>query len=132
MVSIHVRSIGETGYGNPRPATSSARTVPVSVDDQVLPASRQPMPGPPPPDQLPQKTPEEIEQELLDTARRLRSRVDELVYRVSPRQLTRRGVSTLRAKIVAADGRPKPEVVGAAVGALVGLAFLVWRSRRRR
>jgi Protein of unknown function (DUF3618) len=100
------------------------------IDDQVLPASRQPMPGPPVPQRPPQRTPDEIEQELLETAQRLSSRVDELVYQTRPRQLVRRGVSNLRAKLVTTDGRPRTEVLGAAVGALVGLAFLVWRSRR--
>jgi hypothetical protein len=102
------------------------------IDDQALPASRQPMPGPPAPEPpVPQRTPEQIEQELVDTAHRLASRVDELVYRVSPRQVLRRGMSGVRAKIVGPDGRPRTELVGAAVGALAGLAVLVWRSRRR-
>jgi Protein of unknown function (DUF3618) len=100
------------------------------VSDQVLPASRQPMPGPPVPERPRQRTPDEIEQELHETAQRLSTRVDELVYRMSPRQLAGRGVSNLRAKLVGRDGRPRMEFVGAAVGALVGVAFLVWRSRR--
>jgi hypothetical protein len=100
------------------------------IDDQVLPASRQPIPGPPVPERPPQRTPDEIEQELLETAQRLSSRVDELIYQIKPRQLVRRGFSNLQAKLVNADGRPRMEVLGAAVGAVVGLAFLVWRSRR--
>jgi Protein of unknown function (DUF3618) len=102
----------------------------ISTDDQVLPASRQPMPGAPVPERPQQRTPDVIEQELYETAQRLSSRVDELAYQVKPRQLVRRGVSRVRAKLVTPDGRPRTEVVGAAVGALVGLAFLVWRSRR--
>jgi hypothetical protein len=103
-----------------------------SIDDQALPASRQPIPGPPAPEPpAPQRTPEQIEQELVETAQRLASRVDELVYRVSPRQVVRRGMSGVREKLVAPDGRPRTELVGAAVGALAGLAVLVWRSRRR-
>jgi hypothetical protein len=104
----------------------------ISIDDQVLPASRQPMPGPPQPARPPQRTPDEIERELADTTQRLAARVDELVYQVQPRQLVRRAVAGLRAKVVTPDGRPKAEAVGAAVGALVGLAFLVLRSRRNR
>ena len=100
------------------------------IDDQVLPASRQPMPGPPVPERPPERTPDEIEQELRETAQRLSSRVDQLVDRISPRQLVRRGAANLRANVVTADGRPRMELVGAAVGALVGVAFLVWRSRR--
>jgi len=40
-------------------------------------------------------------------------------------------MAELRAKVVEPDGRPRKEIVGAAIGALVGLAVLVWRSRRR-
>jgi Protein of unknown function (DUF3618) len=103
----------------------------VSVQDNVLPASRQPMPGPAKPEQPQQRTPAEIEQELDETTQRLVSRVDELVYRMQPRQLVRRGMAELKAKVVEPDGRPRKEIVGAAIGALVGLAVLVWRSRRR-
>lgn len=102
----------------------------MSVQDNVLPASRQPMPGPAKPEQ-PQRTPAEIEKELDETTQRLVSRVDELVYRMQPRQLVRRGMAELKAKVVEPDGRPRKEIVGAAIGALVGLAVLVWRSRRR-
>jgi hypothetical protein len=104
----------------------------ISIDDQVLPASRQPMPGPPQPVRPPQRTADEIERELADTTQRLAARVDELVYQVRPRQLVRRGLSRTREKMVTPEGRPKPQVLGAAVGALVGIAFLVWRSRRNR
>lgn len=103
----------------------------MSVQDNVLPASRQPMPGPAKPERPRQRTPDEIEQELAETTQRLASRVDELIYRVHPRRLARRGVADLKAKLVEPDGRPKNEIVGAAIGALVGVAVLVWRSRRQ-
>jgi hypothetical protein len=89
------------------------------------------MPDPPQPEQPRQRTQDEIEQELVDTAQRLASRVDELVGRLSPKNVVRRQIAGLREK-VAPDGRPRAEVVGAAVGALVGIAVLVWRSRRHR
>jgi hypothetical protein len=104
----------------------------VSVQDNVLPASRQPMPGPAKVEKPRQRTPDEIEQELAETTQRLVSRVDELVYRVHPRRLVRSGVADLKAKIVEPDGGLRKELVGAAIGALVGVAVLVWRSRRRR
>ena len=101
------------------------------------------MPGPAKPERPQQRTPAEIEQELDETTQRLVSRVDELVHRMQPRQVVRRGMAELKAKvvdldtrpqetgIVEPDGRPRKEIVGAAIGALVGLAVLVWRSRRR-
>ncbi len=103
----------------------------MSVQDNVLPASRQPVPGPAKAEPPRQRTPDEIEQEMAETTQRLVSRVDELVYRVHPRQLVRRGVADLKAKLVEPDGRPRNELVGAAIGALVGLAVLAWRSRRQ-
>ena len=103
----------------------------MSVQDNVLPASRQPMPGPAKAEQPRQRTPDEIEQELAETTQRLASRVDELIYRVHPRRLARRGVADLKAKLVQPDGRPRNEIVGAAIGALVGVVVLVWRSRRQ-
>jgi hypothetical protein len=112
--------------------TTNRRTVLVSVQDNVLPASRQPMPGLPQPERSTPRTPDEIERELAEATQRLAARVDELVHRVSPRQLARRGVADLKAKVVGPDGRPKAEIVGAAIGALAGIAVLVWRSRRPR
>ncbi|MBD0293300.1 MAG: DUF3618 domain-containing protein [Jiangellaceae bacterium] len=103
----------------------------MTTPDSVLPASRQPMPSPSRQRQEP-RTPAEMEQELNDTTDRLAARIDALVDRANPRRAARRGVAALRENITTADGRPKPEVVGAAVGALVGLALLVWRARRRR
>jgi Protein of unknown function (DUF3618) len=90
------------------------------------------MPSPKVPEPPKQRTPDEIEQELADTTQRLASRVDELVYRIHPRRLVRSGVAEVRAKFVREDGSPKPETLGAALGALVGIAVLVWRSRRNR
>ena len=104
----------------------------MSVQDNVLPASRQPMPGPATAEQPRQRTPDEIEQELAETTQRLVSRVDELVYRVHPRQVVRRSMADLKSRVVEPDGRLRNEIVGAAIGALVGVAVLVWRSRRQR
>jgi hypothetical protein len=105
----------------------------VSATEPVLPATRRPMPVPePPPPPRSSKKPAEIEQELQVTTDRLASRVDELVQLVHPKQVARRSVATVREKLTTAQGRPRAEVVGAAIGALVGLTVLVWLARRRR
>ncbi|MGH8776732.1 MAG: DUF3618 domain-containing protein [Jiangellaceae bacterium] len=78
------------------------------------------------------RKPAEIEQELQETTDRLAARVDELVDRVHPRQVARRSVASVREKLTTPQGNPRPEVVGAAIGALIGLAVLVWRARRHR
>jgi hypothetical protein len=115
----------------------------VSEPDVVLPASRRPMPGPPPPEQPvaaptePEPEPSrqrraaEIEQELQETADRLAARVDALVDRVNPSAIAGRGRAAVRRAFVTPAGRPRPELVGALVGAVVGIAVLVWRARRR-
>jgi hypothetical protein len=51
---------------------------------------------------------------------------------VHPKQVARRGAATVREKLTTPKGRPRAEVVGAAIGALVGVTVLVWRARRRR
>lgn len=101
----------------------------MTAPDAVLPASRQPMPGPPAPPRA--RSPVEIEQELQETTDRLASRVDELARRVRPRQVARRTVASVRDRLTTPRGRPRPEIVGAAIGGLVGLAVLVWRAGRR-
>jgi hypothetical protein len=91
------------------------------------------MPAPePPPEPRSSKRPAEIEQELQETTDRLAWRVDELVQRVHPKQVARRGAATIREKLTTPTGRPRAEVVGAAIGALAGVTVLVWRARRRR
>jgi hypothetical protein len=100
----------------------------VTAPDPVLPATRQPMPAP---ELRPARTPAEIEQELQETTDRLASRVDELVQRVHPKRVARRGVASVKEKLTTPQGRPRAEVVGAAIGGLIGLGVLAWRARRR-
>jgi Protein of unknown function (DUF3618) len=73
----------------------------------------------------------DIEAGLDATTERLAASIDELVNRLSPDRLAARSVSRVRTLVVTPSGRPRAEVVGAAVGALIGVAVLVWRSRRR-
>jgi hypothetical protein len=122
------------------------RTAPQT--EPVLPSSRQPVPGseqyerpaPAPREKAgkgeeesrtPRRTADEIEAEINVTTERLSASIDELVDRLSPAQVARRGLAGARNVVTDANGRPRAEVVGALVGALVGAAFLFWRSRRR-
>ena len=121
--------------------TTSNRAGPET--EPVLPMSRQPVPGsekferpPPAPrehgdkgdERAERRTAAEIEADMNAMAQRLSARVDELVRRLSPAQIAKRGAKGM---VITADGRPKAEVIGALAGALVGAAFLLWRSRRR-
>ncbi len=113
--------------------------------EPVLPSSRRPVPGSE--QYRPQTAAEvaarngaprdatrsaaDIEADLRKTTERLSASIDELVFRLSPGQVASRGLGRMRALVSTPDGRPRPELVGAAVGALVGAVVLVWRSRRR-
>ncbi|MGH8838254.1 MAG: DUF3618 domain-containing protein [Jiangellaceae bacterium] len=103
----------------------------MSSSETVLPASRRPMPGPPQPERIPPRTADEIEQELQETTDRLARRVDALVGRMSPKRVANRSRAAVRGAFITPHGRPRPEVVGAAIGGLIGVAVLVWWARRR-
>jgi hypothetical protein len=130
--------------------TTSNRAGPET--EPVLPTSRRPVPGserferpPPAPreqgnhrehgdkgdEDAKRRTAADIEADINATAQRLSATVDELVFRLSPAQIAKRGANGAKGLVITADGRPRPEVIGALAGALVGAAFLLWRSRRR-
>ena len=130
--------------------TTSNRAGPET--ESVLPSSRQPVPGSEkferpataPREQgdkgeqsdkgderAERRTAAEIEADIDATAQRLSANVDELVFRLSPARIAKRGVNGAKGLVITSDGRPRAEVIGALTGALVGAAFLLWRSRRR-
>ncbi len=107
--------------------------------DKVLPSSRLPMRGSkeysaPEPDRGKdkQRSAAEIEQELDAVAQRLAANVDALVDRVHPKRIVGRGAGRARRLVMTSDGRPRAEIVGAVVGALLGVAVLTWWSRAHR
>lgn len=124
--------------------TSTDRQGPVT--EPVLPSSRQAMPGSEQyerelaarqardghPGKRERRSPAEIEADLQTTTDRLAANVDELVERLNPRQVAKRGAARARGLVTTADGRLRAEAVGAVVGALVGVVVLVWMARRRR
>ena len=73
----------------------------------------------------------EIEADIDATTQRLSATVDELAFRLSPAQIAKRSMNGAKGLVITSDGRPRAEVIGALAGALVGTAFLLWRSRRR-
>lgn len=121
--------------------TSINRAGPVT--EPVLPSSRRPVPGS---EEYRQQSAAEdrngasrdgsrsaadIEADLDATVERLATSIDELVTRLSPNQIAARGLGRVQSMITTPAGRPRAEVIGAAVGALIGVAVLVWRARRR-
>lgn len=108
--------------------------------DKVLPSSRLPMRGSkeysaPEPDRGgkdEKRSAAEIEQELDAVTQRLAANVDALVDRMHPKRIAGRGAGRARRLVMTSDGRPRPEIVGAVVGALLGVAVLTWWSRAHR
>ncbi|HSI93279.1 MAG TPA: DUF3618 domain-containing protein [Jiangellaceae bacterium] len=116
-----------------------------SASEPVLPSSRRPVPG----SEEFQREVEarrsrdgdagkqrrrsvaEIEADLQATTDRLSANVDELVERMRPSEVARRTVERAKRFATTPGGRPRAEVVGAAVGALVVAAALIWWNRRR-
>lgn len=84
------------------------------------------------PDNQRSRSAAEIEAELDAVTERLAANVDALVNRLHPRRLAGRGIGRVSRLVVTADGRPRPEIVGAVVGSLLGIAVLTWWSRAHR
>lgn len=72
----------------------------------------------------------QIEENLEATAQRLSANIDALVDRLSPKHVAKSSVSEAKALVLTESGRPRPELIGAIAGALVGVAVLVWWRRR--
>lgn len=72
----------------------------------------------------------QIEADLEATAQRLSANVDALVDRLSPKHVVRSSVGGAKGLVFTDGGRPRPELIGAIAGALVGVAVLVWWRRR--
>jgi hypothetical protein len=82
-----------------------------------------------------QRSVDEIEAEIVAARVRLADTVDELQHRTAPKEVVRRQVEGLKAKLVDAtqtpDGQLRPERVAALAAAAVALIGLgVWRRRR--
>lgn len=72
----------------------------------------------------------QIEADLEATAQRLSANVDALAERLSPKHVAKRSVGSAKGLMITDSGRPRPEVIGAVAGALVGAAVLVWWRNR--
>lgn len=75
------------------------------------------------------QTPAEIEADIARQREALADTVDELQARLDVKARTRAKVAELRERATDESGRPTPAVIGAAVGALLLVAALVYRRR---
>jgi len=65
------------------------------------------------------------------TAARLQENLGTLAERVKPANVASRTADEVKRRTLTADGKPKPEVIGAAVAGAVGLVGLLVRRARR-
>ena len=87
------------------------------------------------------QTPEEIQTDIARQREQLAETVDELGHRLDFKAHTKAKVNDLKtqskARVAAVkdrsttdEGKPRPELLGAAVAVVTGLALLLWLRRR--
>lgn len=80
-----------------------------------------------------QRTPDQIESDIVNTRNRLATTIDTLVYRAHPKTIASRQMTTARAYFTAPDGTPRTDNISkaAAVAAGVVTVMLVIRKLTR-
>ena len=76
-------------------------------------------------------TPEEIQADIERQREQLAQTVDELGHKLDVKAQTRERVAVVKDRATTDDGKPRPEVLGAATAVLVGVGLLIWLRRRR-
>jgi uncharacterized protein (TIGR03382 family) len=76
-------------------------------------------------------TPEEIQADIERQREQLAQTVDDLGHKLDVKAQTREKVAVAKDRATTDDGKPRPEVLGAAAAVAVGVALLVWLRRRR-
>ena len=88
------------------------------------------------------KTPEEIQEDIEQQREQLAQTVDQLGHKLDVKAQSKAKVEEVKAQTQAKlaqakevsttdDGKPRPEVIGAAAAVVVGVAMIIWlRSRR--
>jgi hypothetical protein len=75
-------------------------------------------------------TPEEIQADIERQRAELAHTVDELGSKLDVKARTKQKLAELRVRATTDDGKPRPEVLGAAAAVVVGVGVLVWLRRR--
>jgi MYXO-CTERM domain-containing protein len=76
-------------------------------------------------------TPEEIQADIERQREQLAQTVDELGHKLDVKAQTKQKVADVRDRATTDDGKPRPEVLGAAAALVLGLGLVVWLRRRR-
>jgi len=88
------------------------------------------------------KTPEEIQEDIEQQREQLAQTVDQLGHKLDVKAQGKAKVEDVKAQTQAKlaeakelsttdDGKPRPEVIGAAAAVVVGVAMIIWLRRRR-
>ena len=88
------------------------------------------------------KTPEEIQEDIEQQREQLAQTVDQLGHKLDVKAQGKAKVEDVKAQTQAKlaeakelsttdDGKPRPEVIGAAAAIVVGVAMVIWLRRRR-
>ena len=76
-------------------------------------------------------TPEEIQADIERQREQLAQTVDELGHKLDVKAQTRERVADVKDRATTEEGKPRPEVLGAAGAVVAGLVVLIWLRRRR-
>jgi MYXO-CTERM domain-containing protein len=77
------------------------------------------------------QTPQEIEADIERQRDQLAQTVDQLGHKLDVKAQAKSRIDDAKDRATTDAGKPRPELVGAAVAALAGLTLLVWWRRRR-
>ena len=75
-------------------------------------------------------TPEEIQADIERQREQLASTVDQLTHKLDVKAQGKAKVVELQDRATTPDGKPRPEVLGAAAAAVVLVGVLIWWRRR--
>lgn len=75
-------------------------------------------------------SPERIEADIEHQRERLAETVDQLAHKLDVKAQGKAKVEELKDRVTTSDGKPRPELIGAAAGAVVVLGLIIWWRRR--